>query len=360
MRQRIPQLDAVRGIAILVVMVHNASHNLTTLPLQSVWAYGWMGVDLFFVLSGFLITGILFDTKRSERYFKNFYARRCLRIWPLYYAVLLLMFVAIPFVLPAIRSDVLARSSPWWSYLFYLQNFLVRSSTGAVGPLGATWSLAIEEQFYLVWAVVVRFCSYAQLRRIAFGVICISPVVRVACLLHHVDLYTNVFCRLDGLMAGGLLALVVRSQTFEPMRFLKIAWFLLIAALALAVVTETLQLRWMTYSLSTVACASLVYLALFSRQRWFQKVMRNQFLIYTGIISYGLYLLHKLPFDAEAVFKLGRHPVVALLMGLLVSYLLATASWFLFEKPFLKFKRFFESSPAQGRDSKRQFAPATP
>jgi len=149
-RQKIPQLDAVRGIAILVVIFHNYSSQLPSLVLQSLLRYGWMGVDLFFVLSGFLITGLLCDTKQSAGYFKNFYARRFLRIWPLYYAVLFLMFVVIPLLRPSVGSMVVARSSPWWAYPLFLQNFLVHHPSGAAGPLGVTWSLAVEEQFYVV------------------------------------------------------------------------------------------------------------------------------------------------------------------------------------------------------------------
>jgi peptidoglycan/LPS O-acetylase OafA/YrhL len=360
MKQRIPQLDVVRGIAILIVMVHNASHNLLTLPFQGLWEYGWMGVDLFFVLSGFLITGILFDSKQTEGYFKNFYARRCLRIWPLYYSVLFLMFVVIPLLRPSIGALVIVRSTPRWSYLFYLQNFLVPHPTGSVGPLGTTWSLAIEEQFYLVWAVVVRFCSYSQLRWSAITVICLSPLVRGFLLLHHVNLYPNVFCRLDGLMAGGLVALGVRAKTFRPVNYLKAAWIGLFLSLALAFVSETLKARWITFSFSSLASAAFVYLALFATQRWFRKVMTNRVLAYTGTISYGLYLLHKLPFDAEQIFRLGRHPVLELLAGLAASYAIATLSWFIFEKPFLKLKSFFEAKPALQEDADGQLAPVAP
>ena len=100
MKGRLSQLDGIRGLAILLVMLHNESSMFPSLHLQDVFANGWMGVDLFFVLSGFLITGILLDTKDSENYFRNFYARRCLRIWPLYYSVILLMF----FIVPAINK----------------------------------------------------------------------------------------------------------------------------------------------------------------------------------------------------------------------------------------------------------------
>jgi peptidoglycan/LPS O-acetylase OafA/YrhL len=344
MKQKIPQLDAVRGIAILVVIFHNSFWKFPSLPLQSLFAYGWMGVDLFFVLSGFLITGILVDTEQSEGYFKNFYARRCLRTWPLYYVVLLLMFVIVPFVRPALASVVMARSSPWWAYPFFLQNFLVDHSTSAAGPLGVTWSVAIEEQFYVVWAVVVRCCSRVQLLFISGAAICLSPALRLYLSLHHVDIYSNVFCRLDGLMAGGLLALAVRSNGFLPSRFLNAAWLFFFTAAPLAFVAETFQARWITFSLTAVTSASFVYLALFETHKWFRVVLTNRWLIYTGTISYGLYLLHKIPFDLIQLLHMDKHPALAWVSGLAASYAIAILSWNLLEKPFLSLKNLFESN----------------
>jgi peptidoglycan/LPS O-acetylase OafA/YrhL len=346
MKQRIPQLDAVRGIAILIVMVHNYYIHLTMLPLASVASYGWMGVDLFFVLSGFLITGILFDTRQSEGYFKNFYIRRCLRIWPLYYAIVFVMFVVVPHAQPAVRPILMAHSSPWWSYLFFLQNFFVYPSTGATGSLGVTWSVAIEEQFYLVWAVIVRYCSQDHLRWIALAVIGLSPFLRYFLSLQHVDLYTNVFCRLDGLMAGGFLALSIRCKKFAPERFLSAAALVLFLAIPLAIITETYGQRWLTYSLSSMASAAFLYLALFAKSRWFQSIMTSRALIYTGTISYGLYLLHRLPLDAERSSRFAAHPGLTLLAGFAASFVLATLSWRLLETPFLRLKRYFESQPA--------------
>src|SRR5882762_12028477 len=124
MHQRIPQLDAVRGVAILLVILHNTSATSPSLHLQQVFAHGWMGVDLFFVLSGFLITGILVDTKQSDGYFRYFYSRRCLRIWPLYYSLLVFMFVIVPLMRPSEAHTVFDKSSPWWGYALFLQNFL--------------------------------------------------------------------------------------------------------------------------------------------------------------------------------------------------------------------------------------------
>src|SRR5262245_61650145 len=125
MRERLPQLDGIRGIAILLVIFHNESSKYTVFAMDKIFANGWMGVDLFFVLSGFLITGILLDSKSSDGYFRNFYARRCLRIWPLYYAALLLMFVVVPLIRPSEAAAIYSRSTPWWSYPLYIQNFLV-------------------------------------------------------------------------------------------------------------------------------------------------------------------------------------------------------------------------------------------
>jgi peptidoglycan/LPS O-acetylase OafA/YrhL len=349
MNQKIPQLDAVRGIAILVVVFHNSVPKFPSLPLQSLFSYGWMGVDLFFVLSGFLITGILVDTKQSEGYFKSFYARRCLRILPLYYFTLFIMFAVVPFLTPSMISTIAARSSPWWAYPFFLQNFLVHDSTGATGPLGVTWSVAIEEQFYVVWAVVVRYCSDAQLRRIATATICISPVLRLYLSLHGVDVYSNVFCRLDGIMAGALLALVVRSITFSATRLVKMAWIDLFMAVPLVFVSETYHERWITFSFSALISTAFVYLSLFTTHGWFRTVLVNRWLVYTGTISYGLYLLHKIPFDAAQLLHWDRKPVPALLACLVASYGMAAISWHLLEKPFLRLKRFFNSTPGRQR-----------
>jgi peptidoglycan/LPS O-acetylase OafA/YrhL len=345
MQRRIPQLDAVRGLAILVVMFHNISPKYPLFHSDKLFSNGWMGVDLFFVLSGLLITGILLDTKESLGYFKNFYVRRCLRIWPLYYSLLFFMFVVVRFLNPPEYHVVVQTSSPWWAFPLFLQNFLLPISTNAAGPLGVTWSLAIEEQFYLAWPLVVRFCSFALLRRLAVAELCVSPALRYYLSLHHVDLYTNIFCRLDGLMAGALLALLIRSDDFVPSKLLKRAWILLLVAAPLAFLTEAFHARWVVYSFTALASAAFICVSMFSDRKWLQTVMTNRFLVYTGTISYGLYLLHKIPFGMVQVLHLDRHPYLPLPIILVASYVLAALSWNLLEKPFLSLKRFFDSKP---------------
>jgi peptidoglycan/LPS O-acetylase OafA/YrhL len=342
--KKIPQLDAVRGLAVLLVLLHN-SDRYSSLHLHLVSDNGWMGVDLFFVLSGFLITGILLDTKQSEGYFRNFYARRCLRIWPLYYSLLLFMFVIVPLVRPSEAHAVFeARSSPWWAYPIFLQNFLIPIPTMATGALGVTWSLAVEEQFYLVWPLVVRFCTQAQLRAIAIAVICISPVLRFYLSLHQVIIYSNTFCRLDGLMAGALLALVIRSANFSPSKLLTRAWISFLVSAPLALIFEMVfHARWIVFSLTAMASVAFIYLALFSTQKWLQGLLTNRFMVYTGTISYGIYLLEKIPLDAAKAFHLDKHQFLALPITAAVTYVMAATSWNLLERPILKLKRFFEA-----------------
>jgi peptidoglycan/LPS O-acetylase OafA/YrhL len=348
MPKKIPQLDAIRGIAILVVMIHNL-HGLDFPPLSLVTNYGWIGVDLFFVLSGFLITGILLDTKQSGHYFRNFYARRGLRIWPLYYAVLLFMFVVVPLVRPHDAAELFGRSFPWWSYPFFLQNFLVNAPALAVGPLGVSWSLAVEELFYLVWPFFVRYLPVKRLQIIAWVVLLVSPRLRLDFLTRHWIIYSNPFCRLDGLMAGALLAILVRKSGFAPERLRKPAWIVFLIAVPLAIATGVYGVMWLTSSMAAIASAAFVYLGLFEANVWFRALVTNRFLIFTGTISYGLYLLHKIPDDTfKRLHWKASHPVLAFWAIVLISYLLAIASRYLLEKPFLNLKRFFETESKNG------------
>ncbi len=348
--KRIPQLDAVRGIAVLLVLVHNTD-IYPQLHLGWVADNGWMGVDLFFVLSGFLITGILLDTKESPSYLSNFYIRRCLRIWPLYYSSLIFMFLIVPLVRPTEAHAIFdPRSSPWWAYPLFLQNYLVPQPTGASGLLGVTWSLAVEEHFYLVWPFVVRFCNPNQLRKIAIVVILASPLLRLFLLQYGVQIYSNPVCRLDGLMAGALLAVVVRSGSFVPSKFVLPAWIALFVSVSLAVFLDAFHARWIVFSFVALGSLSFVYLALFSHQPQFQAVLRNRFLVYTGVISYGIYLLEKIPIDLVKTTHLGASFSWAYPITIAATYLIAFLSWNLLETPFLRFKHFFGNSlrPAIG------------
>src|SRR6266550_2788258 len=189
---RIASLDGLRGCAILLVLLFHFTARApyptdhASIRLQSVFDLGWSGVDLFFVLSGFLITGLLIDAKGSAGYFKVFYARRALRILPLYYGTLVVMFV-LPYLLTSVMNPTYItpfRDQIW--YWGYLQNYhyLTNAWSDIAGPF---WTLAIEEQFYLVWPLVVLLLSRKHLLRLCFAVIVGALLYRAGRVYWQID-----------------------------------------------------------------------------------------------------------------------------------------------------------------------------
>src|ERR1700677_2473843 len=187
----IPALDGVRGVAILLVLINHFSPekdygNTLAKIFQPVTNSMTVGVDLFFVLSGFLITGILLRSRSSNRYFRNFYSRRALRIFPLYYFVLILLAIGLH-VIPSWRNLTTLRDAwPW--YWFYGTNYLI-CQTGftfldhAQVSLGHFWSLAVEEHFYLFWPLMVWLLSDRALLRLCIALMVIAPICRAYAVL---------------------------------------------------------------------------------------------------------------------------------------------------------------------------------
>ncbi|MBX3378910.1 MAG: acyltransferase [Phycisphaeraceae bacterium] len=226
-RSHLPLLDGIRGLAILLVMVFHMSllsdRGGVDSFARSVLSGGWCGVDLFFVLSGFLITGILYDTKANNAYFKTFYARRALRIFPLYYAVVFVSLIVLPAVaahLPEKAQGKLTRfgtiEGDEWMYWTYLSNFAIaQAGKFRHGILDISWSLAIEEQFYLVWPAIVFLFSRKSLLRICVGAIGFSLAFRCWLLytgVNPVALHVLTPSRLDALAVGAFIALAVRHE----------------------------------------------------------------------------------------------------------------------------------------------------
>ncbi len=220
-------LDGVRGLAIaLVLCVHfigdDVPQSLLERGVTRLACYGVWGVDLFFVLSGFLITGILYDARGGPGYFRNFYLRRTLRIFPLHYAVLAFLFVLLP-ALPLPYPAGLAEAAEHQRWLWPYAGNLYLSWQGAWSALpfvGHFWSLAVEEHFYLVWPVVVLFCSRRALLAVCVGCGVFALSLRVALALAGVsDVALVAFtpCRLDALCAGAFLAVTLRAVGLERM-----------------------------------------------------------------------------------------------------------------------------------------------
>jgi peptidoglycan/LPS O-acetylase OafA/YrhL len=152
--------------------------------------------------------------------------------------------------------------------------------------------------------------------------------------------YSNTFCRLDALMWGGLLALLVRSRAFTPETHIFTAWIVLLIAAPLALITAS-RANWIVYSFTALASVSLLYVALNSKQKWLQAALSNRFLVYSGMISYGIYLLEKIPVDAVKSLHWQPHPAAVLPVTMVATYALATGSWYLLERPVMRWKQFF-------------------
>jgi peptidoglycan/LPS O-acetylase OafA/YrhL len=217
-RPEMPELDTIRGIAILLVVFYHGFYWLSGLngftgvarAAIAATMPGWLGVNLFFVLSGFLITGILLDSKTKENYFRSFYLKRVLRILPAYYGLLLVL------LLVGLRP----RSFLLISF-FFLANFA--TLFGVVSSYSPLWSLAVEEHFYLIWPSVVRACSIRTLERCTIGIVCLVPAIRAGSFMlgwtEGIHGYT--WCEADGLVLGAWLAINIRKPEFTRER---LAW----------------------------------------------------------------------------------------------------------------------------------------
>lgn len=349
-------LDGIRGLGVLLVLFYHYGASAGALGFDNVLlrvsAIGWSGVDLFFVLSGFLITGILFDSKGKEGYFRNFYARRTLRIFPLYYLAALLVIL-----LSAVWSyDVLGGLSPVW-ILLYVGNFQMAFEGGG-SILDHFWSLAIEEQFYLIWPMVVLALSRKQLMLVAAGMIVFSPLLRTLLVLNDVSslsVYVLTPARMDGLALGALIALAVRGPGGID-RLLPWAWGLGIAAglgfAAIVLARSSFSssdpvILTAGISLLLTFYASLLILALTFRP--IKVVMELPVMRWFGKYSYGLYVWHPIVnmilLHSPLTEKFGEmNPAKAILLlvvAFLISLLVALASYNLFETRFLKLKNRF-------------------
>jgi peptidoglycan/LPS O-acetylase OafA/YrhL len=200
----VPELDGLRGLAVLAVIFYHCHPRFDGTPLYYASLWGWAGVNLFFVLSGFLITSILLESREKPHYFRNFYGRRALRIWPVYLLVLMVVYAQSDWFIGPKPLDAI-KTAPWFAYIFFVQNLFHLALPPAIGP---TWSLAIEQQYYLLWAPLVRFLRRPWMLAsvLACALIC-SPLFRE---LHPVwirGIPTHTLIKLDGIALGSLISL---------------------------------------------------------------------------------------------------------------------------------------------------------
>lgn len=337
----IPELDGLRGLAILAVVLYHCHPRLqgTWIYYASLW--GWAGVTMFFVLSGFLITCILLGTRDKPHYFHNFHARRALRVWPVYALVLIVVYLNAPwFIGPGVWDAI--KTAPWLAYIFCVQNLFHLTLPPALGP---TWALAIEEQYYFVWAPLVRF-----LRRPWMLAAVLAAALIGTPLLRHADLRwmtpTNTLIHLDGIALGSLIALAFYTLKLSRRAWLAIGLAALVLGIAAAVIAG--GTAFLDSALAVAfAGAMLACIASTGARNPVNAVLRRGPLAFYGRISYGLYMTHISVFIFFGWFDaaMDRYGIAGNLavaaFRFIATTLVATALWYGFESQVLKLKRFF-------------------
>jgi peptidoglycan/LPS O-acetylase OafA/YrhL len=293
-----PSLDGLRGIAILLVLFH---HTFDFIPFAQ---YAYVGVDLFFVLSGFLITDILLRTRDNKNFLQNFFIRRILRIFPLYYVMLLLFFLFVPFVSQLHEQYKYYHDNQgmaWFHLINWLYIFNERPTDSML--FGHFWSLSVEEQFYLLWPFLVLLCRNLQkLKMIIYIILIIGIGARFGTWLYWGGNYTGFsfqyMTRFDGLCMGSLIAIwKFSNQGSLAKKFLYFLVTILIIHGCLFLLSRTVFIGLPHFILlgytGIAAIFGLIVLSATSRTLNIGKpVLENRLLKYFGRISYGLYVFH--------------------------------------------------------------------
>ncbi|MGO8998989.1 MAG: acyltransferase family protein [Polyangiaceae bacterium] len=377
----IPTLDGLRALAILLVIFRHSAgparydDGMTARFFAAVARTGWAGVDLFFVVSGFLITGILLDSKARPYFFRNFYVRRALRIFPPYYLLLFIALCVMPRFLstesPGVQ-DILRGQVWFWTYTSNIGLWVHGgwSSTQGWLWLDHTWSLAVEEQFYFIWPLVVFLASRRMLARIAAGIVVLSPLLRFVMLKAGVPeevVYTFTLSRFDSLAMGSLLALFAQSAAYRaraPMlvRALMVGGALVLVPVVIHVrgLTETSRaVQLVAYTGLAVLFTGVVLAAVVAPAGSTIAVFLSWApLSFIGRYSYGIYLCHYpleplflKVFPMERIARTTHAPLLAVLLFIAfqtaVSTAIAFVSYQLYERHFIGLKgRFTKSKKA--------------
>jgi peptidoglycan/LPS O-acetylase OafA/YrhL len=354
-RQHYPALDGLRGLAILLVVFY---HNFGFI---NYFFFGWLGVDLFFVLSGYLITSILMNDLGNKNYLRNFYMRRMLRIFPLYYLCLIIFLLIVPAFNINLDVKYYTDNQVWlWTYF---QNWLyILKPNEVTNTLHHFWSLAVEEQFYLIWPVTILIVKKPKRLIVLLCTVLIAVIVlRYIVWIYKIEnlAYFNLFTfsRVDGICIGSILALLMKTNP----RFIEKYTTAII--LSLAGVNFLFYffnrdnnftfpyLAIAGYTTFAVMLALLVYESIKGANKPVELLFNNRIMKFFGKYSYGLYVYHWPVYLLLNDFLVSRimdnisfipPRIIASLISTSAAIVLSVISYRYFENYFIKRKKAFK------------------
>lgn len=361
----LPELDGLRFIAFLLVFIHNASPILKGTFLERFSEYSWFGVDLFFCLSGFLITKLLITEheQTGKINIRNFYIRRILRIWPLYFFYII---VGAIIIAPVEGRNV---NLPW--HIASLSTFTFNFAYFALLPSPILifvhlWSISYEEQFYTVIPWVVR--RYISIPRIVvlrwlIGIFILGILARSLMIVlsaNPIAIYFLPFTHIDSMIGGIGLGFGVWDKFVTKLKTDHLWVIFVLCLLIVILLPNNDHLRWsliLTYPLIGAGMTLLVFLIVTNRNSNKSHFLKNNLIVYLGKISYGLYVFHFSAFTLAVIlvarFNGNQQPdypsntLVTLMLGFLITLFFSIATYTLFEKPALLLKSKFSSIPSK-------------
>ncbi|WP_152267439.1 acyltransferase family protein [Agriterribacter humi] len=354
-----PALDGLRGIAILsVILFHNFEYT-------NAFSLGWLGVDLFFVISGFLITTILLQTINNRYYFRNFYIKRILRIFPLFYVSLILILYLLPLLLSEYSDKIFYYKHYQLWFWTFLQNWLLglnfpNENTSPI--IQHFWSLAVEEQFYLIWPLLIFWIKNPKTLCLLIITLLLGVnILRASLLLLHLNTipFGTIFpfTRIDGICSGSLLALILYLKLK-----IKIKHFIIIGSIILSLnflfyiiyphyMLNLIYFSCIGYTSFSLLFSIIIYLLLNKNSYFINIVLENRIIKLIGKVSFGLYIIHYpvyilMGYHLQEWARLSgmpNHLILAItsVITTIIGIILSIFSYYCFEIHFLRLKKKF-------------------
>ncbi|MEO7765889.1 MAG: acyltransferase [Ferruginibacter sp.] len=351
-------LDGVRAIAALMVMFFHffkdvEAKNGVLVIIKKYSVFGQTGVSLFFVLSGFLISRILLNTKQSPTYFINFYIRRALRIFPLYYLYLIIFY----FILPFLEKNPIVPFDQQLAFWIYLQNIAATFNWDVNGPQHF-WSLAVEEHFYLFWPFLIYFLDKNKIKIAIFVLIVLAFITRILLIKNNLGVFYFTLSRMDELAIGAFLAILEiegKLISANSKKFLLLFCLVLLPTVVLWIFTSNLGM--VSVQISKFILFAFCYFGLIGfiitakESFWIKKILNHKALTYTGKISYGLYVYHPMCFLLLNEYFIIDSVFLLFILSFSFCFLTASLSFYLFESKFLVLKKNFENNYAKLKEA---------